>query len=180
EGVLDTEQVISFASLLLAAGSETTTNLIGTAMKTLAEHPETLARVRAQPALIPQLVEEVLRYDSPIQMLMRVTTQDVALGGTTLPRGSMVMLLLGAANRDEGRFPAADRFDLDRDTNGHLAFGFGNHFCLGASLARLEGRIALETLLERLPDHAVTAPVRAHGSFLVRGPEALPLRFGGR
>jgi cytochrome P450 len=180
EGVLDTEQVISFASLLLAAGSETTTNLIGTAMKTLAEHPETLARVRAQPSLIPQLVEEVLRYDSPIQMLMRLTTQDVTLGETTLPKGSMVMLLLGAANRDERRFPGADRFDLDRDTNGHLAFGFGNHFCLGASLARLEGRIALETLLERLPDYEITAPVRAHGSFLVRGPAALPLRFGPR
>jgi cytochrome P450 len=170
--------VISFASLLLAAGSETTTNLIGSAMKALSEHPETLARVRAQPALIPQLVEEVLRYDSPIQMLMRVTTQPVELGGTTLAEGSMTMLLLAAANRDERRFPAADRFDIDRDTNGHLGFGFGNHFCLGASLARLEGRIALETLLARLGDYEITAPFRAHGSFLVRGPAALPLRFG--
>jgi cytochrome P450 len=178
EGVLSTDQVISFASLLLAAGSETTTNLIGTAMNTLHQHPETLARVRAQPALIPQLIEELLRYDSPIQMLMRVTTREVELSGATLPAGSMTMLLLAAANRDERRFPEADRFDIDRDTNGHLGFGFGNHFCLGASLARLEGRIALETLLERLGPYEVTAPVRAHGSFLVRGPAALPLRFG--
>jgi cytochrome P450 len=180
EGVLSTDQVISFSSLLLAAGSETTTNLIGSAMKALSEHPETLERVRAKPALIPQLVEEVLRYDSPIQMLMRATTQPVQLADTTLPAGSMTMLLLAAANRDERRFPAADRFDIDRDTNGHLGFGFGNHFCLGASLARLEGRIALETLLERLGPYEITAPVRAHGSFLVRGPAALPLRFGRR
>jgi cytochrome P450 len=178
EGVLDTQQVISFASLLLAAGSETTTNLIGSAMKTLRENPETLERVRAQPALIPQVVEEMLRYDSPIQMLMRLTTEDLELGGQAMPKGSMTMLLLGAANRDERRFPNADRFDIDRDTNGHVGFGFGNHFCLGASLARLEGRIALETLLERLPNYEITAPVKVHGSFLVRGPAALPLRFG--
>ncbi len=178
EGVLDTQQVISFASLLLAAGSETTTNLIGSAMQTLAEHPETLERVRADPSLVPQVVEEMLRYDSPIQMLMRATTQPVELGGQPIPQGSMMMLLLGAANRDERRFPEANRFDIDRDTNGHVGFGFGNHFCLGASLARLEGKIALETLLERLPNYEVTAPVRVHGSFLVRGPSALPIRFG--
>jgi len=180
EGVLDAEQVVSFAALLLAAGSETTTNLIGTAMKTLAEHPEALERVRASPTLIPRMLEEALRYDSPIQMLMRRTTRDVEIGGRSVEEGSLMMLLLASANRDERRFPDPDRFDIDRDTNGHLAFGFGTHFCLGASLARLEAKIALETLLERLPDYRVTAPVRAHGSFLVRGPEALPLAFGGR
>ena len=177
EGVLDTQQVVSFAGLLLAAGSETTTNLVGSTMATLHEHPETLERVRADPRLIPQLLEETLRYESPVQMLMRLTTQDVVLGGHEIEKGSMVMLLLGSANRDAARFPDPDRFDIDRDTNGHLAFGFGNHFCLGASLARLEGRIALETLLERLPDYEVTAPVEVHGSFLIRGPAALPLRF---
>ena len=177
EGVLDTQQVVSFAGLLLAAGSETTTNLVGNAMAALAENPETLERVRADRSLVPQLVEESLRFDSPVQMLMRLTTEDVELGGQEIAKGSMVMLLLGSANRDEGRFENADRFDIDRDTNGHVAFGFGNHFCLGASLARLEGRIALETLIDRLPDYEITAPVEVHGSFLIRGPAALPLRF---
>jgi cytochrome P450 len=177
EGVLETQQVISFASLLLAAGSETTTNLIGNAMAALRENPETLERVRADPGLIPQLVEESLRYESPVQLLMRLTTQDLELGGEPIPEGALVMLLLASANRDEARFPDAHRFDIDRDTNGHLGFGFGNHFCLGASLARLEGRIALETLLERIPDYEIPEPVAYHGSFLIRGPSSLPIRF---
>ena len=177
EGVLTTAQVVGFASLLLAAGSETTTNLIGNAMAVLREHPATLERVKASPALIPQMLEESLRYDSPVQMVMRLATQDLEIGGQEIPKGSLVMLLLASANRDEERFPAADEFDIDRDTKGHLGFGFGNHFCLGASLARLEARIALETLLERMPDYEITAPVEVHGSFLIRGPQALPLRF---
>ena len=89
----------------------------------------------------------------------------------------MVMPLLGSANRDEAVYPDPDRFDIDRDTTGHLGFGWGNHFCLGSALARLEGRIALETLLERIPDYEITAPVEPHGSFLIRGPAALHVRF---
>ena len=177
EGVLSTQQVVGFASLLLAAGSETTTNLIGNAMATLRAHPETLERVKAAPQLIPQLVEESLRLDSPVQLVMRLATQDTEVGGERIPAGSMVMPLLASANRDESVYPDADRFDIDRDTTGHVAFGWGNHFCLGAALARLEARIALETLLERIPDYEVTAPVEVHGSFLIRGPSALPLRF---
>ena len=176
EGVLETGQVVGFAGLLLAAGSETTTNLIGNAMAVLREHPATLERVKASPALIPQMLEESLRYDSPVQMVMRLATQDLEIGGQEIPKGSLVMLLLASANRDEERFPAADEFDIDRDTKGHLGFGFGNHFCLGASLARLEARIALETLLERIPDYEITAPVEVHGSIQIRGPPARPLR----
>ena len=176
--ILDVEQVVSFASLLLAAGSETTTNLIGNAIATLCRDRETLERVSAQTELIPKLIEESLRRDSPVQLVVRLATRDTQLGGTPIPEGSMVMLLLASANRDSERFPDPDRFDLDRDTSGHVAFGFGNHFCLGASLARLEARIALESLLTRLPD--LTAPTETleyHGSFLIRGPKALPLRW---
>jgi cytochrome P450 len=177
EGVLDTDQVIGFASLLLAAGSETTTNLIGNVMARLREYPETLERVKASPALIPQLLEESLRLDPPVQLLMRVATRDTEIGGEPIAEGSMVMPLLASANRDEAVFPNADRLDIDRDTTGHVGFGWGNHFCLGAALARLEGRIAIETLLERIPDYQVMPPVETHGSFLIRGPKALNLRF---
>lgn len=177
EGVLSTGQVVGFASLLLAAGSETTTNLIGNAMVALRANPETLERVKASPTLIPQVVEESLRLDPPVQLLMRLATRDTEVGGERIPAGSMVMPLLGSANRDESVYPDPDRFDIDRDTTGHLGFGWGNHFCLGSALARLEGRIALETLLERIPDYEITAPVEPHGSFLIRGPAALQLRF---
>jgi cytochrome P450 len=179
EGVLDPEQVVGFASLLLAAGSETTTNLIGNALLALQADPEQAALVRADLGRIPQLLEETLRYDSPIQLLMRVTERATELGGVELPEGSLVLVLLGAANRDGEAFDQPDRFDIERNAQGHLAFGLGNHFCLGASLARLEARIALETLLTRCPDLRIAAQgrVERHGSFLVRGPVALPVRF---
>lgn len=177
EGVLGTDQVIGFASLLLAAGSETTTNLIGNVVGQLREQPATLERVKASPSLIPRLLEESLRLDSPVQLLMRLATEDTEIGGVLIPEGSMVMPLLASANRDESVFPDPDRLDIDRDTTGHLAFGWGNHFCLGAALARLEGRVALETLLERIPDYDIASPIEVHGSFLIRGPKALHLRF---
>jgi len=176
--ILDVEQVVSFASLLLAAGSETTTNLIGNSIATLCRNPDLLARIRARTELIPQLIEESMRRDSPVQLVVRLATQDTELGGTAIPKDSMVILLLASANRDADRFSNPDVFDLERDTSGHVAFGFGNHFCLGASLARLEARIALESLLTRLPD--LTAPMDTleyHGSILIRGPKALPLRW---
>ena len=137
-------------------------------------HPTT----HADPSLIPQLVEESLRYESPVQMLMRVATREVEVGDTRIPEGSMVTMLLASANRDPERWHEPDRFDIDRDTNGHMGLGFGNHFCLGASLARLEGRIALETILARLPEFEIaTDHVEPHGSILIRGPKALPLRW---
>jgi cytochrome P450 len=179
EGVLEPEQVVGFASLLLAAGSETTSNLIGNALLALHEDPEQAALLREDPGRIPQLLEEALRYDSPVQMLMRISDCATELAGVSIPQGAMVFVLLGAANRDGAVFDEPDRFDIERNAAGHLAFGLGNHFCLGASLARLEARIALETLLERCPDWRITAPgrIERHGSFLVRGPVQLPIAF---
>ena len=178
-GVLEAEEVVAFASLLLAAGSETTMNLIGNAVVALLGDGESLDRVRKDPGLVPALIEESLRHDSPVQLLMRLTTRDTELAGVEIPKGVLVMPLLASANRDEERFPEADRFDLDRNTSGHLAFGLGHHFCLGASLARLEARLALEAVLSRLPDFRLERePVEYHGSFLIRGPRSLPLVFG--
>jgi cytochrome P450 len=181
DGVLDTGQVVGFASLLLAAGSETTTNLIGNALLALHEYPEQAEALRADPGLIPQLLEETLRFDPPVQLLMRLATRETRIADTPIPEGSVVVTLLGAANRDPARFERPERFDVQRSTQGHLAFGLGNHFCLGASLARLEARIALEMLFERLPDWRIDAArIERHGSFLIRGPRTLPLRFGVR
>jgi cytochrome P450 len=181
EGILDAEQVIGFASLLLAAGSETTTNLIGNTLLALRAWPEARERVHTDPSLLPRVIEESLRYDAPVQLLMRLATQELELGGERLPRGSLVLVLIGSANRDEERFAEPDRFDLDRDTRDHLAFGFGHHFCLGASLARLEGLVALEGVFERLPDFTIAEEdIPRHGSMLVRGPSRLPLRFEPR
>jgi cytochrome P450 len=176
--VLSPTQVVSFVALLLAAGSETTTNLVGNAVLSLLAEPELLDQVRAQPELVPRLVEESLRHDSPVQQVARVVRADIELGDQVVRRGAHAMLLLGSANRDEAQFPDPDRFDLHRDTRGHVAFGFGNHFCLGASVARLEARIALEAILARLPDlRRDGGRIEVHGSFLIRGPRHVRLRF---
>ena len=127
---------------------------------------------------MPQVLEETLRWDSPVQLVMRMTTRETELGGETLPKGSMVMPVLAAANRDPAQFPDPDRFDIHRDTQGHVAFGLGNHFCLGSALARLEARIALENVLEQMTNIRLdTDEVERHASFLIRGPRTLPLRF---
>jgi cytochrome P450 len=166
-----------FVQLLIVAGNETTTNLIGNAVTALLDHPEQLARVRRDPALVPDLVEEVLRFDSPIQVVFRNARRDIEVAGRTIPAGASVAVLLGSANRDERRFPDPDRFDIDRDPRGHLAFGFGEHFCLGSALARLEARIALEALLPELARVERLSPDRQLvDSFLVRGPKKLELR----
>jgi cytochrome P450 len=180
EGILDPEQVISFASLMLAAGSETTTNLIGNAMLALFRDPPLLQRLQTDPKRIPDLIEEALRYDSPVQLTMRLATRDNEVAGVKIPRGSIVAVLLASANRDAAQFEDPNRFDIDRATPNHVAFGFGNHFCIGASLARLEGRIALEMILTRLSGLELTVPpeeIERHGSFLIRGPGSLPVRF---
>lgn len=178
EGILEPEQVISFASLLLAAGSETTTNLIGNAVLALLRNPDQFERVKRNPERVSQVVEEALRYDSPIQLTARLAMQDSEVGGVPIPRGSIVSVLLASANRDAEQFEDPDRFDIDRPTPAHLAFGLGNHFCIGASLARLEGRIALEMILTRLRGLSLRIDeVERHGSFLVRGPATLPVLF---
>ena len=174
---LSRQEIVGFVGLLAGAGNETTTRLIGWAGKVLAENPDQRARLAADPSLIPQAVEELLRYEAPSPIQARYVLEDVEYHGETVPKGSILTLLNGAANRDPRRFDDPDRFDIDRKIDHHLSFGFGIHFCLGASLARLEGRVALEEVLKRWPewevdwDHAV----QAHTSS-VRGWEKLPVR----
>jgi cytochrome P450 len=178
ETALNAAEVLLFTLLLLVAGNETTTNLLGNALLALMAHPEELARVQREPDRIPALVEETLRYDGPIQFLFRQATRDVELGGVVIPAGATVLPLLGSANRDESVFTDGERFDVSRNTQGHLAFGLGLHFCLGASLARLEARIALEELLPRFARFERIEPrVDYIDSYLVRGPKRLPLRL---
>jgi cytochrome P450 len=175
---LSPDEVLAFAAILLVAGNETTTNLIGNAVLALLEHPDQLAKVLADRTLIPNLIEEALRYDAPVQGLFRRATQDVEVAGTVIPEGAVVMPLYASANRDERRFPDPARFDVTRDVQGHVAFGYGIHFCLGAPLARLEAKIALEALLSRFQNLARTKEhVERINSFFLRGPKSLPLKF---
>jgi cytochrome P450 len=175
EAGLSDREVFQFIALLLVAGNETTTNLIGNAVKALLRHPDALARVAADPSLVPRVIEETLRWDAPIQMVFRLAKRDAQVAGTTIPEGAIVTALIGSANRDERRFPDPDLFDLDRDAQGHIAFGFGRHFCLGASLARLEARVALEALVPRLVKLRLVSQPEFVDSFLVRGPRRLEL-----
>jgi cytochrome P450 len=173
-------EVLSLSILLLLGGSETTTNLLGGIIVTLLEQPDDLAKVRSDPSLIPQLVEEGLRFHSPVQALFRHTTQPVEVAGTTIPAKATVMPLLASANRDARKFPDPERFDLTRNADGHVALGHGVHFCLGAPLARLEAKVALEALLRHLPPLKAGEPrVTWIDSFFVRGPKTLPLAFAG-
>jgi cytochrome P450 len=177
DGVLDELDMVLFVVLLLVAGNETTTNLIGNAVHALLEHPEQLARVASDPSLVPALIEETLRWDAPIQMVFRTATADTEIAGTRIPKGATVAPLLGSANRDERIYDAPDRFEIGRDAKNHLAFGFGTHFCLGAALARLEARVALEGLVPLLAGCEPTASAAPPfvDSFLVRGRTQLPI-----
>ena len=175
---LTTGQVMSFITLLLIAGNETTTNLIGNAAKALLAHPEALARVAADPSAIPAAVEETLRYDSPVQGLPRRVMRETELAGTKLCDGDLLLVLFASANRDEQRFRDPDLFDLDRRERDHVAFGHGIHFCLGAALARLETRIAFETLLSRCKNLRLADPdVPMLDSMTLRGPRRLAIAF---
>ena len=173
-------ELLGFCVLLLVAGNETTTNLIGNAVLCFAENPDVPQRLRETPSLLPMTIEEVLRYRSPVQALPnRVATRDVEVAGQQIKRGQQVVFWLGSANRDEAKFPDAERFIMDRTPNPHLAFGAGVHFCLGAPLARLEARIALAALLERCPNLEVDESGVVLGqSPIVFGPKRLPVRFG--
>ncbi|HEY8154218.1 MAG TPA: cytochrome P450 [Myxococcota bacterium] len=178
ETALTPVEAMGFTLLLLVAGNETTTNLLGNSMLALLDHPDQLARVQQDPSLVPALVEETLRYDPPAQFVYRTATRDVELAGTRIPAGSTVMVLLASANRDDAQFPDGERFDVARNPQGHLGFGVGIHFCLGASLARLEARVTLEELLTRFEEFERVDPaVEYIDSVLVRGPRRLPLRF---
>ncbi len=171
-------EILSFIFLLLLAGNETTTNLIGNAMHALLRHPAQLKEVAENHDLIPQMLEEVLRYDSPIQTLPRKVTADVELPSGRVEKDSTVMLLFGAANRDPNQFPDPDRFDIHRKSTGHLAFGHGIHFCLGASLARLEARVAFETLFSKCRNLELDGSgVPMLDSIALRGPRSVPVTF---
>jgi cytochrome P450 len=174
-------EVCSLARVLFVAGNATTTNLIGNAILALLRTPLTLAKVYEDRSLIPQVVEETLRYDPPVQVLLRKTTREVELSGVVMPKGSIVMALIGSANRDERQFADAERFDIARNAVGHLAFGLGEHFCIGAPLARLEARIALDVLLSRLGNLGLADPeVPMIETKHLRGPEHLRLSFDPR
>jgi cytochrome P450 len=146
---LSHDEMISMLVLLLVAGNETTTTLIGNAVQELAAHPEAARRLRAEPALLPRAIEEVLRFAAPVQFAPRRATRAVDLHGVTVRENDVLLCWIGSANRDETVFPGAERFDVARDPNPHLSFGFGIHYCIGANLARLEARVALEALLRR-------------------------------
>jgi cytochrome P450 PksS len=172
---------VSMASIILIAGHETTVNLIGTGTLVLLQHPEQLARLRADPELIRPAVEEILRHSGPVEgSTERYAAQDVEIAGATIPQGSLVIVALASANRDAARFEDADALDLTRDARQHLAFGHGIHYCLGAPLARLEGQIAIGTLVQRFPELRLAAPIeslRWRPGMVVRGLEHLPVAF---
>jgi len=171
-------ELLATCVLLYIAGHETTVNLIGNGLLALLRHPKELERLRDAPSLIQSAVEELLRYDGPVQRTARITNADVELAEHKIPKGSMVVPVIGAANRDPAHFPDPDRLDVSRPDNRHIAFGFGIHFCLGAPLARLEGQITLGTLLHRLPQLALsTERPEWRESQVLRGLKALPVSF---
>ena len=175
---LDEDELLATCILLLVAGHETTVNLIGNGTLALLRHPDQLRRLREEPALIGSAIEELLRYDGPVQRTARIPSADVTIGGRTIPKGEMVMPFLGAADRDPAQFPDPDRLDITRTDNRHIAFGMGIHFCLGAPLARMEGQIAINTLLRRLPKLALAAQRPEHRqSLTLRGLVSLPVAF---
>ena len=180
DGGLDTTELVGTVTLLLEAGFLTTTNLIGNGLLALHHHPAEMARLWADPTLVDSAVEEMLRYDTPIQLTMRHVLTDVEVDGAQFREGENVVVLLGAANRDPACFPEPDRFDVGRPDNGHLSFAWGTHFCLGARLARLEAQMLFAGLRERFTALDLAGePVRRPG-LLLRGLESLPLRFTPR
>jgi cytochrome P450 len=175
---LNEEELLATCILLLVAGHETTVNLIGNGTLALLRHPEQLQKLRENPGLIVTAVEELLRFDGPVQRTARIPSEDLAIGGRTIPKGEMVMPFLGAADRDPAQFPDPDRLDITRADNRHIAFGMGIHFCLGAPLARMEGQIAINTLLARLPKLALaTDKPQFRQSLTLRGLQVLPVSF---
>ena len=176
-------ELLATCILLLVAGHETTVNLIGNGTLALLRHPDQLRRLRENPGLIGSAVEELLRYDGPVQRTARVPSEAVTIGGRTIAKGDLVLPFIGAADRDPTQFPDPDCLDIARTDNRHIAFGWGIHFCLGAPLARVEGQIAINTLVQRLPKLALaTDRPEYRQSLTLRGLTALPvglLKSGG-
>ncbi len=178
------DELVGMISLLLIAGHETTVNLIGNGVLALLEHPESMDQLRNDPTLIKSAVEELLRYNGPLETATeRFASEDVTIAGVTIPRGEMVFAGVASANRDDRQFDRPDELDLEREPNRHLAFGLGVHYCLGAPLARLEGQIAINTLLRRVPDLRLAVPVdrlQWRPGLVLHGMKALPVAFARR
>jgi len=175
---LSMEELLTTAVTLLVAGHETTTNLIGNGLLTLLRHPEQLHRLRENPALMPDAIEEILRYEGPVQRLTRMVKEDVEILGKEIRKGQVISAMIGAANRDPAVFPEPHRFDITRQNNRHVAFGFGIHFCIGARLARLEGAVALNAILQRFPNlKLATEQVEWRPHSTLRSLKALTVRF---
>jgi cytochrome P450 len=179
EGELSTDELSSIAMLLLAAGFETTVNLLGNGAVLLLGHPDQLDLLREQPSRWVNAVEEVLRYDSPVQRTMRVALRDTELAGRRVQAGAPIVLLLGGANRDPAVFADPDRFDIQRaEAREHLAFSSGIHYCLGAALARVEGEVGLQALFRRFPELALAGPPHRRPTRVLRGYDAIPVNLG--
>jgi len=175
---LTEQELLSTCTLLLVAGHETTVNLIANGVLALLRHPDQLDLLRDEPSFARGAVEEVLRYDPPVQMTVRVALEDMAIGGETIKKGQQAIILLASANRDPAQFPDPERFDIRRQDNHHLSFGHGTHFCVGAPLARLEGEIALRTLVRRLEGlQLLTEEPEYKENIVLRGLAALPVGF---
>ncbi len=173
------DEMLQMLILLLVAGNETTTNLIGNAAQVLMDHPAAAAELRARPELLPNAMEEILRFASPVQADVRYLTQETTMCDQVIPKGSFALLWLGSANRDEHFFPNGESFNIHREDIRHISFGFGPHYCLGANLARLEGLVAVRELLRRTKDfrRSDTAPLPIHPSFIFRGVTSLPVEL---
>jgi cytochrome P450 len=173
---LTRDEVLTYVNVVAGAGNETTTRLIGWAGKVLADHPDQRRELVEDRSLVPNAIEELLRYEPPAPHVARYVSREVTHYGRTVPEGSVMVFLVGAANRDERRHPDGDHFDIHRDVGQHLTFGYGIHFCLGAALARLEGRIALDEVLQRFPEWEVDRDnARLSPTSTVRGWETLPV-----
>ena len=176
---LTQQEILGFFQLLLLAGSETTTNLVNNAILCLIENADQLERLRASPELLPSAIEEVLRFRSPLQWMFRLPRRDVELHGQKVPAGKLILAMIGSANHDPRQFPQPEKFDITRSPNPHMAFGHGIHFCLGAALARLESRVALEELLAHFKQFELASdqPWEPRKGLHVHGPTRLPIRF---
>jgi len=175
--MLSAGELMQFLVILLIAGNETTTNLIGNGMLALQNHPDQMKLLRRDPALLPRAIEEMLRYDSPVQSVFRSAKEDVEIGGTSVEKGSGIFLMIGSANRASAKFTNPDAFDVAREENDHLAFGEGIHYCLGAPLARLEATVAFGMMLERFPHLRLDGSPQLDykTSFFVRSLKSLPM-----
>ena len=180
DDALSDDELIASSMLMLFGGHETTTNLIASSVHLLCRHPDAARRLRADPALVERALEEVMRFDGPSNSSARIVAHDHELAGRTLKAGQRVFAMIAAANRDPAEFQDPDVFDIDRPQNRHLTFGVGRHFCLGSNLARLEGRIAVEALLERFPDLSIAAGQKPErlDAIIMRGFRRLPVHLG--